>query len=165
MRAILNNSGLQTVRQQDFLRKTLRDTYKVKRKLPEPTLCPGCGAVFRDGCWQWQELSMAYEAFCPACQRQHDNVPAGFVALSGEFVAANETAILGIVFNQEEREKVEYPLRRVMDIEKSKDGLMVTTTDVQLACGIGEALHYAFNGELELNYNRQANRLLAHWRC
>ena len=165
MEAISNNARLESVRHDEFPRNAIRDRYKVKCKLPEPTLCPGCGAVFRDGRWQWQELSMANEALCPACHRQHDNVPAGFIALSGDFVAAHEAMILGVVLNQEECEKVEYPLRRVMDIKKSDDGLMVTTTDVQLARNIGEALHYAFSGELELNYNRHTNRLLAHWQC
>ena len=165
MRSTLNNAGHESVRHDGFQQKVVRDRYKMKRKLPEPTLCPGCGAVFKDGYWQWQELSVAYEALCPACHRQHDNVPAGFIALSGDFVAAHDAIILGVVLNQEEREKVEYPLRRVMDIKKSGCGFMVTTTDVQLARDIGEALHHAFNGELELNYNRQANRLMAHWRC
>ena len=128
-------------------------------------MCPGCGAVFKDGRWQWQELSEAYEALCPACHRQHDNFPAACVALSGDFVAAHEAIIFGIVLNQEEREKVEYPLRRVMDIEKSQNGFLVTTTDIQLARDIGEALHHAFRGELELNYNRQAKRLQVDWRC
>jgi NMD protein affecting ribosome stability and mRNA decay len=163
MRTILNNTGLESVCHDELSQKTVRDSYKVKRKLPEPTLCPGCGAVFKDGCWQWQELSVAYEALCPACHRQHDNVPAGFIALSGDFVAAHEAIIFRVVLNQEECEKVKYPLRRVMDIKKSDDGFMVTTTDVQLARDIGEALHHAFNGNLELNYNRQASRLMAHW--
>ena len=164
MNAILNNAGLESVRRDGFPLKAVRDRYKVKRKLPEPTLCPGCGAVFKDGCWQWQELSVAHEETCPACRRQHDNFPAGFVALSGGFVAAHEAAIFRIVLNQEEREKVENPLRRVMDIEKSSHGLLVTTTDVQLACDIGEALRQAFHGELYLNYSRQANRLQVNWR-
>ena len=99
----------------------------------------------------------AYEALCPACHRQHDNIPAGFITLSGDFVAAHEAAISRVVLKQEEREKVENPPRRVMDIEKSPDGLLVTTTDVQLAYDIGEALRQVFHGELNLNYSRRAN--------
>jgi len=164
METNLHNAGIKSACLDALPDKAMRDTYKVKRKLPELTLCPGCRAVFKDGSWQWQELSVAYEALCPACHRQHDNSPAGFVALSGDFVAAHEAVIFGIVLDQEEREKVEYPLRRVMDIEKSKEGFLVTTTDVQLARDIGEALRQAFNGELDLNYNQQAKRLLVDWR-
>ncbi len=158
------DAGLESVCRDGYPQKAVRDRYKVERKLPEPTLCPGCGAVFKDGCWQWQELSAAYEALCPACHRQHDNFPAGFVTLSGDFVAAHEPAIFGVVLSQEEHEKVEHPLRRVMDIEKSADGFLVTTTDVQLARDIGEALHHTFHGELGLDYNKQAKRLQVYWR-
>ena len=164
MRANLNNPEFLPAPPDCFSRGTKRDTYKVKRKLPEPTLCPGCGAVFKDGCWQWQELSAANEAHCPACNRQHDNSPAGFLALSGEFVSAHSETVLRIVLEQEERERVEHPLRRVMNIEESPDGLLVTTTDVQLARDIGEELQQAFHGELALTYNRRINRLLAHWK-
>lgn len=161
----MNNAENEAMRHDDFSHRAIRDKYKAKRKLPEPTLCPGCGAVFKDGCWQWQELSAAHEALCPACHRQHDNCPAGFVTLSGDFVVTHEAAIFGVVLSQEEREKIEHPLRRVMDIEKSQDGFLVTTTDVQLARDIGEALYHAFHGELDWDYNKQEKRLLAHWRC
>ena len=143
----------------------VRDKYKEKRKLPEPTLCPGCGAVFNNGCWQWQALSEAHESLCPACNRQHDNVPAGVVALSGEFVTSHEAAIIELVLNQESLEKVEFPLRRVMEIEKSTSGFLVTTTDIQLARDIGEALVHAFHGELDVNYSKRDKQLQAHWRC
>ena len=31
----------------------VQDTYKTKGKLPEPTVCPQCGAVYHKGRWQW----------------------------------------------------------------------------------------------------------------
>lgn len=163
MSANLSNAGVKPVRHDAFLQKAGADRYKTKRKLPEPTLCPGCGAVFADGDWQWQELSVANEALCPACLRQHDNSPAGYVTLSGNFVAAHEAEVMGVVLNQEERERVEYPLRRVMNVEKSANGFLVTTTDVNLAHDIGEALRRAFNGNLTLNFNRRTNLLQVHW--
>ena len=83
--------------------------------------------------------------------------------LAGDFVDTHEALVMGIVLDQEEREKVEYPLRRVMDIEKLESGFLVTTTDVNLACDIGEALRQTFNGELDMNYNRRMNQLRVHW--
>ena len=29
------------------------DPYKARHKLPEPTVCSQCGAVFSEGRWQW----------------------------------------------------------------------------------------------------------------
>jgi hypothetical protein len=45
-----------------------------------------------------------------------------------------------------------------MAIEKTKDGTLVTTTDIHLARGIGDALHHAYRGELEFHYNPEQNR-------
>jgi len=163
MRSAPDSVGFQPARTHGIARKIAPDTYKVKRKLPEPTLCPGCGAVYRNGCWQWEEIGVANEALCPACNRQHDNFPAGLVAVSGDFIAAHEAEIFGVVLAQEEREKVEHPLRRVMDIERSSGTLLVTTTDAQFAHNIGETLHQIFHGELKLNYNREMNMLLVQW--
>ena len=40
---------------------------------------------------------------------------------------------------------------------------MVTTTDIHLARGIGEALEHAYQGELEFHYNEGENLLRVHW--
>ena len=160
-----NNAGFQPVRRDRLLQEAVHDTYKTKGKLPEPALCPDCGAVFQDGRWQWLEKpKQAHQARCPACHRMHDNFPAGFVMLSGDFLAAHEAEILSVVRNHEAREKAEHPLQRVMNIEKSPDGWLVTTTDIHLARGIGDALHHAYHGELEFHYNPQQNLLRVNWR-
>lgn len=49
-----------------------------------------------------------------------------------------------------------------MKIEAQDDGLLITTTDIHLARGIG-GLHHAFGGELEFHYNRQDNLLRVAW--
>lgn len=161
-----NNFGIKPIGRDSLPRKAeQRDTYKVKRTLPEPTLCPGCGAVFTEGQWQWRELSNAHESLCPACHRQQDNSPAGFITISGDFVATHETEILEIVHHEEQREKVEHPLKRVMNIEKLSGGFLVTTTDSHLARGIGEALYQAYRGQLDFDSGPKDNLLLVHWHC
>jgi hypothetical protein len=50
-----------------------------------------------------------------------------------------------------------------MKIEDQDDGIQITTTDIHLARGIGEALHNAYQGELEYHYNEQENLLRVVW--
>jgi len=40
---------------------------------------------------------------------------------------------------------------------------LVTTTDIHLAQGIGEALHHAYQSELEFHYNSGQNLLRVCW--
>jgi len=51
-----------------------------------------------------------------------------------------------------------------MWIDYQKDGLTITTTDVHLARGIGEALHRAYKGELDYNFNDSEYLLRVRWR-
>jgi hypothetical protein len=67
------------------------------------------------------------------------------------------------VRNREAAEKAEHPLQRIMAVEDSADGVLVTTTDTHLARGIGEAVHAAFKGELEFKYNKEENLLRVQW--
>lgn len=153
------------VRRDRLVQETRHDTYKAKHKLPEPTVCPQCGAVFHEGRWQWAaKPGQAHEEMCPACHRIHDAYPAGFVSVSGPFFADHRDELLHLAKNEEAREKAEHPLKRIMAIEDQADGgVEITTTDIHLARGIGEALHHAYQGELEYHYNEQENLLRVVW--
>lgn len=50
-----------------------------------------------------------------------------------------------------------------MKIEKQDDSVLVTTTDIHLARGIGEAIRHAYQGQLELHYNAGERLLPVHW--
>jgi NMD protein affecting ribosome stability and mRNA decay len=146
---------------QDFV----HDSYKSQKKLPEPTRCSDCGAVFRDGRWQWAAAPAgAHEVLCPACQRIRDRFPAGYVTLKGEFFAAHRDEIVHLARNREAHEKAEHPLERIMGIEDVEGGVQITTTDTHLARDIGEAVHAAYKGELEFRYNKEENLLRVYWR-
>jgi len=41
------------VRHDHLIQEREHDVYKSRWKLPEPTLCPDCGAVFQEGRWHW----------------------------------------------------------------------------------------------------------------
>ena len=164
MNSPTSNAAFHSIRRDRLLQEAEHDTYKTKGKLPEPTVCPDCGAVFKAGRWQWLERPAgAHEERCPACHRQHDEFPAGYVNLSGDFLGAHEAEILNVVRHQETHEKAEHPLKRIMAIEQTPTGYLVTTTDIHLARGIGEALHHAYQGELEFHYNPQQCLLRVNW--
>lgn len=140
------------------------DAYKARGKLPEPTVCPECNAVFHGGRWRWGDIpANAHHETCPACHRIHDRYPAGFVALEGPFFLAHKDEIMRLVHNHEQRERAEHPLQRIMAVEKQDDSVLVTTTDIHLARGIGEAVRHAYQGELEFHYNPQDYLLRVHW--
>lgn len=140
------------------------DAYQMRGKLPEPTVCPQCHAVFREGRWAWGDTpSDAHQSLCPACRRTNDQFPAGFVTLEGEFFRSHANEIMQLVRNVEQREKAEHPLKRVMGIDQDEDSAEITTTDIHLARGIGDAVHDAYQGELDLHYNEDEYRLRVYW--
>jgi NMD protein affecting ribosome stability and mRNA decay len=141
------------------------DPYRAAAKPPEPTACPTCQAVFKEGRWTWDRVpDDAHEQNCPACQRIQDRFPAGYVMIKGEFLADHRDEIIALISSKEEREKSEHPLQRIMAIENVREGLQVTTTDSHLARGIGQALHDAYKGDLKLRYSRDEDLLRAVWK-
>lgn len=158
-------AGFRPVRLDRLRLETVTDSYKAKGKLPEPTVCEDCGAVFHAGRWQWAAKPKdAHKTICPACHRMRDHFPAGYVNIGGDFFARHEQEIMQLLKNHEAQEKAGHPLQRIMAIEKTKQGTLVTTTDIHLARGIGEALHHAYQGELEFHFNEDQNLLRVGWR-
>ncbi len=157
-------AGFHPIRRDRLPLETVMDSYKTKGKLPEPTVCPDCGAVFHDGRWQWlAKPKDAHQTTCPACHRIRDHFPAGYVTLSGDFFAKHEPEILQLIQHRETQEKAGHPLQRIMAIKKTESSTLVTTTDIHLARGIGEALHHAYQGELEFHYNSDQNLMRVNW--
>ena len=80
MKTSVPTAGFHPARRDQLRPERVHDTYKLRGKLAEPTVCSECGAVFHDGRWQWiSRPAGAHEVACPACQRIKDRFPAGFV--------------------------------------------------------------------------------------
>jgi hypothetical protein len=50
-----------------------------------------------------------------------------------------------------------------MGSEEQADGMMLTLTDAHLARGIGEALHRAYEGEIDYQYTKEDIMLRVTW--
>lgn len=157
--------GFHPVRRDQLRKERVHDTYKLQHKLAEPTVCMECGAVYHVGRWQWSaKPAGAKEVVCAACQRIRDRFPAGFVEVGGSFFAEHRAELMNLLRRREEKEKADHPLARIMAVADTADGVLVTTTDLHLARDLGEALHHAYQGDLEFHYNEAENLLRVHWR-
>ena len=147
-----------------LIQERSHDTYKASHKIPEPAVCPDCNAVFHNGRWDWAERpDGAHETRCPACARIHDRYPAGYINLRGGFLHGHRAEIVNLVRNIETREKMEHPLKRIMDVEDEDGGILITTTDIHLAKSIGDAIYHAYEGELEYKFTDESNILHVAW--
>jgi NMD3 family protein len=155
--------NLRTPRHEERLTDT-EDSYRIEAKLPDPARCPKCKAGYLKGRWTWRRVpEEAVAHLCPACQRIADGLPAGYVTLRGDFLPKHRAEVLNIVMARAARAKEEHPLQRIMAVEKTAEGTLVTTTDTHLARGIAQALHEAFKGVISLKYSKAENLLRATW--
>lgn len=159
------SGGFRQIQRHDGLfQERVHDAYKASAKLHEPSVCPQCEAVFHEGRWQWREAPAdAHRVTCPACNRIHDHYPAGFLVISGDFFQLHRDEIMHLVHNREKYERAEHPLKRIMAIEEKDSETLVTTTDIHLARNIGEALHHAYQGEMQFHYNPEQYLLRVSW--
>jgi hypothetical protein len=140
------------------------DPYKRQAKLREPTVCPVCGAVYREGRWQWAaRVSGAEEVVCSACHRIADGMPAGYLYIEGAFDSHDRVELLQLLRHHETRARSEHPMERIITIDERFERTVVTTTGIHLARELGAALERAFHGCLELKFSKAENLLRAYW--
>lgn len=151
-------------RKDRLIKQKRHDAYQEDMKLPEPSRCTECGAIFVNGHWTWKETAQeAYDAQCPACRRIADNYPAGYVTLKGEFMKIHHDEIFNLIHNVEEREKSERPLERIISIEESNGQAFIKTTGVHIARRIGEALARSYHGDYDFQYADGEKVIRVNW--
>jgi NMD protein affecting ribosome stability and mRNA decay len=147
-----------------LIKEKRHDPYQEKGKLPEPTVCSECGAVFLEGRWSWWEaMAKSHVVVCPACQRIKDKFPAGYLEITGAFFADHREEIDNLLRNIEQKEKAERPMERIMAITPAADHTLITTTGIHLARRFGEALKNAYQGELSFTYGDGEKTIRLSW--
>jgi hypothetical protein len=159
-----NRPPARPARRDRNIKERRRDVEKAPGKLPEPTACPQCGAVFHKGRWTWDETPpRARETLCPACRRINANTPDGSLTIKGAYLRTHRRDILNLARNAEAQEKAEHPLSRIMAIEEEDDTVVLSTTDTHLVRRIGEALRHAHRGEFSFQYSKDEQFVRALW--
>jgi hypothetical protein len=141
--------------------------YHEDRKFPEPTVCPRCDLVYRNGRWQDGDRPTGEESVhsshCPACRREIDRLPAGLLFLSGEYLARHREEIFNIARNQAASAASHRPLQRIMWIEESKGATELATTNSHLALRIGKAIESACKGSLTIKHADDTQLVRVYW--
>ena len=141
--------------------------YHEGRKFPEPTVCPRCSLVYRNG--RWQDASSPNPAesvhsnLCPACRREIDRLPAGLLFLSGGYLEQHREEIFNIARNQASAAASHRPLQRIMWIEEDRDKTEIATTDSHLALRIGKAIESACKGALSIKHADDTQLVRVYW--
>ena len=148
------------------------DPYLPDMKPDEVAVCRECRSVFSNGRWQLEseagrelkEAKQVTEVLCPACQKIRDRVPGGVLTIAGRFVADHEQEIVNLVNNENTIAMKINPLERIMDIERSDDGMVVYTTNEKLAQKVGRALKKAYDGKVEYQWPEDGKLVRVNWR-
>jgi hypothetical protein len=120
--------------------------------------------MYRDGRWRWGSPAVdAKPVVCPACQRARDGMTAGEVQLVGSFHLAHREEIQGLMRHVEEREAENHALKRIIQVSEQGDTLTIETADADLARAIGNAVHHAYQGELDYHYPGEGDLLRVRW--
>jgi hypothetical protein len=154
-----------TLGQKERFKDNRHDTYREKKGLSEPTVCPDCSAVYIDKHWTWNPVpAVTHTGMCPACRRIADRCPAGTVHIEGSFLTAHRSEIMNLIRNTETAEKADRPLERIMAVDEASPARMtITTTGIHLPRRIGTALEDAFGGTLDVQYGEDEYSARVHW--
>jgi hypothetical protein len=101
---------------------------------------------------------------CPACRRQRDGEPSGFVHLEGAYLNERGEEIRHFLQMEAERAVKDNPLARIMRWETDEKGrpTLATTTE-HLAQRLGHALEKAFKGKARYDFSHENKLAHIYW--
>jgi len=142
--------------------------YHEGRKYPEPTVCPRCHLIYRNGSWRAEQEQAddrpTHESHCPACRREIDLLPAGLLYLSGDYLGGHRREILSIARNQASSAAAHRPLQRIMWIEQDGEATEIATSNGHLALRIGKAIESACKGSLDIKHAPEDQLVRVYWK-
>jgi len=134
-----------------------------------PTICPGCGAVYRDKTWRRPSVRRALALSgraeprqCPACKQVGRRTAFGRIAIP-DLPAHREEAVRQRIANVVERARFTQPEHRLVEIRRVGDGLEVLTTSQKLAHRVAHELVKAFHGRATYHWSEDDGSLSARW--
>jgi len=68
-----------------------------------------------------------------------------------------------LIKHHTEHERNEHPMKRIIKIMQNDDNVLITTTDMHLARGLGEVVHHAYQGKLDVDHVSGENLVRVHW--
>lgn len=137
-------------------------------RLPEPSICGRCGAVFARRVWHDPRkvsgalLARAHWTTCPACEQARASVGFGRIVIRGPYARTHDDAVRRRIANVAARGASNQPERRISAIERRGDVLEVLTTSQKLAHRIVHELKKAFRGRAAYAWSDDGT-LLATW--
>lgn len=149
-------------------------SHRQPKAMAEPAVCEVCGDVYADRRWSQPDANRqsdkhphfrpAQMVVCPACQRQADKIPSGYVHLSGAFLVAHYDEITRLLHNEAERAAEDNPQARIMELQPEATAqLTVTTTTEHLAQRLGHALEKAYDGEVRYDFSHENKLARVYW--
>ena len=147
--------------------KTRPEEGSTKRRR-EPAVCERCGAIYARRTWRrgraltHAALGRARWVVCPACRQTDDQQYVGRLLLQGSYVAAHEPAVRARIEHVVGRAQARQPERRLVSLERQRDGLEVLTTSQKLAHRVAHELRKAFGGRTTYAWSDDGS-LLATW--
>jgi len=149
----------------------LDDPYLFREGYKEPTICPGCKAIYTNKKWSLDEkqrgkiektTGITYQ-MCPACRKIKDRFPMGILTLSGEFLFNHHQDILNLLRSEEKRAVAKNPLERIISIEERKGTIQVETTTESLALRMGRVLFRAYKGNVSYKFSQDEKLVRVNW--
>lgn len=152
---------------------TEHDPYLTGEAAEDMAACHGCGLVFHGKRWYRvgdlpkglsDKIRHDTATLCPACRKERDRYPEGFIIIEGPFTKEHREEIIHLIRNKEQRASHFNPLERIMEIKEKDDSLEVTTTTEKLAQRIGQMLEKAYKKDAEFKWSSDTKIARVVWR-